>query len=83
MTRPLPAALSVATWPQPRPYVRRVRGGEWEAYIPPTRPEHFEYGDVQNGAVLGPWGESYWLTWAEACDFMRECGVELREAVGL
>lgn len=81
---------SIAPWEQPRPYIRYrpsstsptgyVWPAEWEVYIPPTKPEHFEYGDVLNGAVLGPWGESYWATWEEARDFMCACADEIREA---
>lgn len=81
---PLPrdTALYARLYNEPRPYVRRTSGdpgAPWEVYIPPTRPEHFEYGDVQNGAVLGPWGESCWPSWAEACAFMQECAPELAE----
>jgi hypothetical protein len=75
---------SAATWDQPYPYVKKADDlwpGRWEAYIPPTKPEHFQGGDVENGDVLGPWGESYWPTWEAACAFMQQCSQEIREAV--
>lgn len=91
MTTDLRAIRSAAPWQQPRPYIRYrpsstsaatgyVWPAEWEVYIPPTKPEHFENGDVLNGAVLGPWGESYWPTWEEARDFLCLCADEVRAA---
>jgi len=56
---------------------------QWEVYIPPTRPEHFEGYDQENpqdneqgepwtytANVLGPWGTTYWATLAGAMAFL-------------
>lgn len=45
-------------------------GREWRAWIPPRGPQDFEGGDVVEGAHLGPYGDSFWPTKAEARAFV-------------
>lgn len=47
-----------------KPSVKRTPEG-WRAWIPPTLPEHYE-----GGAILAPYGESYWPTQPAACEFV-------------
>lgn len=42
----------------------------WMLWIPPTGPECYEGGDELEGALLGPWGESFWDTHQHACEFL-------------
>jgi hypothetical protein len=42
----------------------------WEAYIAPTRPEHFAGHDPVNGDVDDLHGETYWFTFEEAARHM-------------
>ncbi len=43
----------------------------WMVWIPPVGPESFEGGDIVNGAILDPWGDSEHASWDEACEFVQ------------
>jgi hypothetical protein len=45
-------------------------GAEWKAWLPPTGPECYEGGDTEHGAILGPWGDTFWPSEAEAEKFL-------------
>lgn len=54
----------------------------WEVFIPPTRAEHFEGftpedtatpEELHEAAILGPWGVTYWPTFADAAAFLQQC----------
>ncbi len=49
------------------------RDSKWRVWVPPTGPECYEGGDVPDGALLGPWGDSFWPSWEAAIDFAAAC----------
>lgn len=44
-------------------------GARWRLWIPPTSIWCFE-GATLDGALLGCWGNTYWSSHAEACEFL-------------
>lgn len=48
------------------------RGDDWCLWIPPTGPECYEGGDVKHGALLSPYGDSFWPTQEDACEFLEQ-----------
>lgn len=68
--------------------IKPARGNQWEVYIPPTQPSHFYGYDPQwwgqasdqerhtflmDMPILAPYGETYWLSFGEAMDFLMGC----------
>lgn len=43
---------------------------QWQVYIPPRGPQDYEGGDVSEGAILAPYGDSYWPTRWQAENFL-------------
>lgn len=44
-------------------------GAQWRLWIPPTSIWCFE-GATLDGAIIGVWGNTYWPTHSEACEFL-------------
>lgn len=55
---------------------------DWHVWIQPRGPQDFE-GGTPDGAILGPFGDSYWPTWAEAIAFVIDVQWRLRTGLPL
>lgn len=43
---------------------------QWKVYIPPRGPQDYEGNDVKEGAIIAPYGDSFWPTRKQAEDFV-------------
>lgn len=46
--------------------IERTYNDEWMLWIPPSKPEHRD----ESGAVIGPYGHTYFLSLSEAAKFL-------------
>src|SRR3954451_7376762 len=48
------------------------RGADWRLWIPPISLDCYEGRHVDTGDVIPPWGDSYWPTQQDACEFLEQ-----------
>lgn len=46
------------------------RASDWQLWIPPIAPDCYDGGTLE-GALQGPWGDTYWPTQQDACEFLQ------------
>lgn len=49
----------------------RKEGNEWRVWIPPRGPQDYENG-TPDSAIFAPYGDTFWPTHREACDFVTQ-----------
>lgn len=58
-----------------KPFVAEFTEGQWQVWIPPRGAKDYEGHDMEEGAILAPYGDTYWGSEEEARAFLKEvCG---------